>query len=262
MTYQVTDSKTGQPVKNAFVQAIDTNTGQLWYEPIALDQTAMFEVEPQQGYGVKITAIGYKDLIVNAATLAASQDGQIMMQQSFPTAVVLMALLAIYAYRKKSGKVGKLDQQDIKNIMLATGGIIGFALIKQLLEFLGIWTSREEQQLDNAATNPNSFWNPNFWRTKPAYIEWTAPITDQEAQALAKQIYNSISVFNDNETAIKAIFRQFRAQSSVSYLAAWFAQLYNRDLLSFLRGGTWPMDGLSDADLNEINIFISKLPKY
>jgi hypothetical protein len=257
-----------RPLGGVTVQIKDFLTGQILFNVGTTNNDGQYYIDvtnPTGDESISFFKQGYEGAYyMLTQRLYSGQNGDVVLNggNSFPMWLKLAALVAIFAYIKKNNKVGKLDKTDIQNIMLATAGLLGFSLIKQLLEFLGIWQDREGQQLDDAATNPNSFWNPNFWRTKPDYVPWTAPITDTDAQATAKFLYNAISWTGDDEDGIKGIFRQFRAQSTVSYVAAWFLQLYQKDLLSYLRTGVPPTNGLSDAELSEINSFISKLPKY
>lgn len=255
-------SVTDPLTKNNFSFISDAN-GNVWIE---IPDPYVWE------YGVSsipvtVTAPGYAILIVTQRLDLTTQNKNVIYQLekqtgNFPFWLIAIAVFLVMQYRKKTGKVGKLNETDVKTIILATGGVIGFVLLKQLLEFLGVWDSGETKQLDQSASDPNSFWNPTFWQTKPAYIQWTAPLTEAQAKALAQNLYDYISWTGDKEEEIKAIFRGLRAQSSVSYISFVFNQMFQKDLLSFLRGGWWPFDGLSDADLFEINTFISKLPKY
>lgn len=176
--------------------------------------------------------------------------------------LIAAALAAIYVYRRNNKKVGALTSDDVKTIMLATGGIIGFTLIKQLLESLGIWQDADGAALDNATNNPNSFWSPIFWQNKPTYTPWTYTINEAQAIGILQQIQDCFSFYNDNEERAIGIFKTLRTQSNLSYLAYVFADQGKGDLLTYLRGGNWPQDRLSDADVQVINQYISRLPKY
>lgn len=250
------------PVLKTTVNFVTDANGQFWF---SIPDAYIWE------YGVSsvtvtLQAPGYAVNIITQRVNLVEQNKNVtyIMEggQKFPKWVVLLVVSALLLYRKQTKKVGALSDQDVKNLMLLTGGVIGFALLKQLLEFLGVWQSKEEKQLDEISTNPNSFWNPNFWQTKPSYVNWTAPLTQTQATQISQELYSSINWYGDDEDKIKGIFRTFRAQSSVSYVAYIFQSLYQKDLLSFLRGGTPPFEGLSDTDVFEINNFISQLPKY
>lgn len=272
MQFQVVDIKTGAPVQNVSANTIDLQTNNLLYQPTLLDGSAMFEmdvdVNPQ--YGIYLSAPGYKTLSIPFNILFQSQDGVLYMEKQFPT--WLLGLTAVALVASSNNKVGNpaAAATIVKNLNLqkvptavkyAAGGVLLYFVYKTLV-WWGVLKSGDTINLDNAATNPNNFWNPNFYKTKPAYVDWTAPITYNDAVNYAKQLYDAFGWVNDNEEQAIAVFKSFRAQSSVSYLADVFSQIYGQDLLTFLRGGSWPQDRLSDADVQTINAYISRLPKY
>jgi len=151
----------------------------------------------------------------------------------------------------------KLNQQEkIVLIGAAAVGVLYFGLLNPLLHFLGVKTSQDTVSLDQQATDPGSFWNPNF------YKQISSPIllTRASGEALARSLYDCFGMFNDDEEQAKGIIKSLSFQTQLSYLADVFYQLYQQDLLSFLRGGNWPQDRLSDADVNELTKFVQKLP--
>jgi len=110
--------------------------------------------------------------------------------------------------------------------------------------------------LDQAAQDPTTFWNVNFWKKNvPATI-----LTLSAAKNMADIIYNSFGAFDDNEEQAIGVFKSLKFQTQASFLSDIFSQTYKQDLLTFLRGGNWPKDRLSDAQVSEINSFIEKLP--
>lgn len=178
-------------------------------------------------------------------------------------AAALAVLLAVLNYQKRTGKVGKLSTADLFPIFLLVGGVIAFDIIRRILEAVGLWKDRDEKDLDNAATDPGSFWNPNYWRNVlPSGAAYTYAIDLPTATQWASEIYNAFGVFNDNEEQVFNVFRRCKTRANASYIAYAFGLKYGEDLLKFLRGGWWPQDRLSDADVNEITKFINKLPKY
>ncbi len=137
-----------------------------------------------------------------------------------------------------------------------------FFVMKSILEKVGIWKSADEKQLDRLSEDPNNFWNPNFWQTKPANVSYTNPIDATTATQYARDIYDGLSWMDDDEDKIKGVFKRLYSQASASFVAYYFNKQYNKDLLKTLIGGWWPNDGLSDSDVTEINNYISRLPKY
>lgn len=182
--------------------------------------------------------------------------------ESIPITAFILVVAAVALHRKRSKKVGKLTKQDLIPIGLILAGVLAFDLIKKILEMIGIWDSRESKGLDQAATDPNSFWNPNYWMNIPAGTNYTNPITESQAGRYADIIYESFGAFNDNEEETIGVFKRLPSQAAASFLAWKFGNMYGQDLLTFLRGGVWPQDRLSDSDVYTINSFVQRLPKY
>jgi len=138
----------------------------------------------------------------------------------------------------------------------AAVGVLYFGLLNPLFKFLGIKDTAETKNLDLASQNPGSPWNPNFYKSIS-----NAPLMQRVyTESLARSVYDSFGLFDDNEEQAIAVIKSIQFQTQLSWLADIFYQLYNQDLLTFLRGGNWPQDRLSDADVNALNSFILKLP--
>lgn len=159
---------------------------------------------------------------------------------------------------KSKKNIGEIKPQTVTTIILIAGGIITFDLLSKLLQSLGIWQSNDSKSLDNIAATANSPWNPNFYTQ---YTNYTYAISTAQATDLANKIYNAMGIFNDCEDCVKSVFYSLKTQTEVSFLVKVFADIYNQDLLSYLRGGIWPQDHLSDSDVAEINKYILALPK-
>ena len=151
-------------------------------------------------------------------------------------------------------KVGK----DEKIILLgvAAVGLVYFGVLNPLLKFIGLKDSEETTALNNTATSTISPWLPNFWKSVPGAMI----LTRAAAEKMAATLYDSFGWFNDSEDQAKAVIRSLKFKTQLSFLSQVFTEIYGLDLLSFLRGGIYPQDRLSDADVNELNIFINKLP--
>lgn len=149
-------------------------------------------------------------------------------------------------------------QKNDKIILIGAGAValVYFGVLNPLFKYLGLKQSEETINLDNEAVNPLSFWSPNFWRT----VSGAKILTSAAVENMATDIYNSFGLFNDCEECVISIFKQLNYKTQVSYLSDYFYKKYGFDLLSFLRGGNYPQDRLSDKDVNDINIFLSKLP--
>lgn len=146
--------------------------------------------------------------------------------------------------------------------LIAAGA--GFVLYKfsgsfdKILQSLGLEKSQSTTNLDTAGANPASPWSPNFWKNAPA---GALILTSAAANADAEQIYNSIGFLHYNPDSVKAVIKGLKTQSQVSFLADIYSQKYQKDLLSDIRGGYWN-NRLSDDDVNALNDYVTKLPKY
>lgn len=217
---------------------------------------------PLSLFKVTIKATGFKTVVV---TLDKITDTTIFLQKKSSLAILeLIAAAGIIAFaRKKKKKVGSLTMDEVRPFLYIGGGLLAFDSVKRILEGLGIWKSTATKGLDDTSTNPNSFWNPNFWRTvKPDGANWTYAIDVTTAQQWLSDLRNAFGAFNDDEETAIGVFKRCRTQANCSFLADIFNRTYNQDLLSWLRGGFWPQDRLSDADVYTINNYISRLPKY
>lgn len=255
----------GNPVKGVTIQLVVNATGQRIGDPFTVSGSSYSAWTDKSPYeiSVQFSKTGYIAKKIQISSLM--EDGDVMllpgsMRAGLPLAAVALVGAALVMGKKK--KVGKIDPGTVKTGALIVGGVIAFSVIKKLLEKLGVWDSADSKALDQASEDPNSWWNPGYWKTKPANVTYTNPITSTTAKALAKKIYDSTGAFNDDEEAIKSVFSSLPSRAAGSFIADYFSQLYNQDLLKFLRGGYWPQDRLSDEDVNEINRYVFNLPKY
>jgi len=151
-----------------------------------------------------------------------------------------------------------MEKQLQKQLIIAgaAAGLLYFGVLDPLLKVLGIKKNADTVALDNAASNPDSFWSPLFWKG----LRNPIIMTRSSAENIARTIYDAFGVFNDNEEQAVGALKNLKYQAQCSFLADVFFQMYGMDLITFLRGGSWPQDRLSDSDVADINSYISKLP--
>jgi len=260
----ITDNQ-GRPINAVTTYLVVNATGQRVTEPFTVSEnnySAWVQGSPYE-FSVVFEKKGYQTKKVQISSLQQNPDVVLQTEGNgiIPVITFLFIAAIAFGYMKKK-KIGKLGTGDLLPIFILAGGVIGFTVIKKILEQLGIWNSADTKALDNAANDPGSFWNPNYWKSKPASQSYTKPITASTAQQYAKNLYDCFGALNDNEEAAKAIFKALPSQAAASFVVDQFLYLYGQDLLSFLRGGVWPQDRLSDADVNEINRYVNNLPKY
>jgi len=233
---------------------------------------ATIQIQPGEGYYLEgdetyireltivFSSQGYASVKKTGSELIADPDIILAKTNVIVLGVAAIALFAVMLNQKR--KVGAIETKQVIPWLLIAGAALGFILLKQLLEALGIWKDPDERRLDNLSKDANSFWNPNVWNTKPASQAYTRPITLQTAKDYAQEIYSSFGPFNDCEECVIGVFKRCASQATASYISFAFNQLYGMDLLDFLRGGVWPQDRLSDKDVNDITNYILTLPKY
>lgn len=273
MNIQFTILFQGKPLQGkfrAYIASADLSTiyqdEGLIYNPVSFTDLEL--EKDNNNAGLVVNANGVNTFfsfayLYNQATKGNTKIEMDLNYSPFPYLLVGAGLLLFMFNDNDKHKVGAISKDKLQTSLIVTGGIIGWIIVKKILEILGILDDRDEVDLNNAANDPNSFWNPLMWNNKPSNIRYTEPIvTQQQAQYYASLIYDAMGFFNDNEEQVIAVFRAMPSQAAASYVNYWFNQLYKQDLLTFLRGGTWPQDRLSDSEVNQINQYVKNLPKY
>lgn len=144
-------------------------------------------------------------------------------------------------------------------LILAAIGVGYFAVIQPLLIKLGIKNSKEEKDIEDQGNRPNQDnpFSPIFYKSRNCTI-----ITRASADKFAKEIYDALGFWGDNEDQVINVFRQLKSKCQVSFLADVFAQNYKKDLYTFLRDGAQSSGfwgGLSDTDLNTVIKLVNSL---
>jgi len=171
----------------------------------------------------------------------------------------IAAAAAVVASQQKK-QVGKIDTGSVMAVGLGAVFFLGLDTIKKILLELGIGQTQEGQDYDNQVSNPGSFWSPSFWKTGGAN---TKILTEATCIRINDQIVNAFSMWNDNEAAVIAAFKQMTTQSQLSYFAERFASYQGMDLLKWLKGSdVWPDDRLSVKEISIITDYFKALPKY
>lgn len=246
----------------ATIMLVDPANGVQAEEILPGEKYVIDEPEFSGDWVVIFSSFGYKSFKTTIADLQSS-GSNIHLEKSNNTVVLLLiALGLLYAFSNRKKSVGRFQATDVIPFLIIAGAVLGFSFIKQFLEKLGIWDSRDTKQLDETETTADNWWNPNFYKTKPAHVAYTNPITKSRADQLAKYLYDQFNFLNDDEDSAIAVFKSLPSQAAGSFLSESFRDIYGVDMLSWLRGGIWPQDRLSDADVNTINRYMMTLPKY
>lgn len=229
-------------------------------------QIELTDIDVNQDLQLIVTAPGYKEAIFNTFEIIDLQfDPLVYLTKTgnnfLPIALAGLALLAV-TEDKKIG-AANTGKNNLINAGLLIGG--GYVLIKaigiadNLLELLGLQKSVETRTLDFASTDPNSFWNPNFWRQ---FSNWNYALTANQARSIISQLKSAFSWFNDDEAAAIAALKQLKTQSNLSYISYVFSADEGKDFLTWLRGDAYPNDRLSDAEIYDLHNYIAKLPTH
>lgn len=227
-----------------------------------------FSVDLGDSDTVRFSANGYKSQTFRASDFLQGERSDVSLADGFRVkpwmyVAVVAAILLLRSGGKR--KVGKFDSGDVKTIFYIVGGIIALSTITRILRSLGLAPDPDDIAIEAESSSASSPWNPTYWQTiKPAGASWSFAYTESQAGELAKQIYNAVGFFSDDEAGVSSVIRQMRTRANLSFLAWVFAKKYNLDLLQFLKDGKsnfW-WNGLSSEDLVQLNSFIYGLPKY
>ena len=148
----------------------------------------------------------------------------------------------------------------LKNAFLISGAVVGFIALKKIAETFGLIQTKEEAEVETATeqasqsatqvgTNPFLSFNPNFApELVKAYLikykpkKWNATaqmkLSQEQYIDLAKQIYDSKGVFNDDEDKLYNVFRNITTQWQLSLLSSVFSYKYKKDMLEYIKGFT------------------------
>ena len=260
---KIIDVQTGKPVQNATWQEVYYQAENKMLTPFgpvfpvnqSVYQIDVDSISDQQYF--QFTAPGYNIYYANDVSLQSDSTVKLLKEDN-KNLILAGSALAILLLSQKKNAVGKMTVEDVKPYILIGGVLVVTGLFKKLLTSLGVYDSAATVALDQAATNPKSFWNPTFWQQFSSFPNGS--LTSQQAGEKLWAIDNAFGTFSDDVSAVNAVFHSLTSQSELSYMAFVAQQIFKQDLLTYLRGTSWPNDRLSDSEVQAINTFISKLP--
>ena len=161
-------------------------------------------------------------------------------------------------------------------IALAVAGVIA---LKKVAEMFGLIKTAAESKVEDAtseatatstevtANNPMLSFNPNYsvallkaFRKKYPKGQWfntpQLAFAPAEYNALAKKLYDSKSIFGDDEDKLYSVFRRVQTQYQLSVLSLLFTGLYNKDLLEYLKGFT------NAEEMERVIDLVKNYPQY
>ena len=156
-------------------------------------------------------------------------------------------------------------------INLAIIAVAYFGIIKPILNKTGITTSATERgeeseikKIETAPPESNPF-DPKYYKSAAARRAGALLLYSAKATELSRIIYNAMGYFSDDESAVYSVFRSLQTKSQVSFLSEKFRQLYNIDMLEFLKRGKNqynPASGLNTSEIATVINIVNNLPKY
>jgi hypothetical protein len=142
------------------------------------------------------------------------------------------------------------------NLLIKVGAVVAgyFVIVKPLLEFLGLKSSKDDTA---AAENIENFkgWNPRYYLEVSAAKKPTTYITTAGADKVAKLIEDSFGgILNDKEEQVYGALRLLKNQVQLSQVAHRYYLLFNNELAREIQ------TRFSDSEfMNVVNI-VNKLP--
>jgi hypothetical protein len=155
-----------------------------------------------------------------------------------------------------------------ENLLIKVGiiGVAYFVILKPILNKLGITKSDIDRTIENQENkgNKENPFSPLFYKSAPPKTIMKL-LTIATAESYAKQLYDAMGVFGDDESKVYGVFRNLKTQSQLSFLAEIFQRKYKMDLLDYLKRGYSninPASGLNNDEMNTVLSIVNKLPKY
>lgn len=130
----------------------------------------------------------------------------------------------------------------------------GYIALKKIGELFGVVKSEDDKKAD--ALRSADYMAPayalNLQKQKKKFYGW--PNQKAKAESIARAIYESKGVFNDDESKLMGALNQFTYKTQISIVAYYFLKLYKKDLAQFL--STF----LSAPELSKLYTKFDKLP--
>lgn len=277
---KILDSATNEGVPYATVTVTDRNTGNT--KTVSADAGGNYAIDSPAvtlSSVISATSVGY----LSAAGTTNSGYGVYNLylvrdQKELPEVIVKSnrgvskglligggALLLLMAAMKNGKRrlsgifPGGAITDTLMPVILVGGVVIVLKYGDVILEKFGIKKNKDEKATEDAVSDPNSFWDPSFWKKGPT---GSLILKDSAVNDLMKLLDFAFGIFNDNEAAVINAFKTLRTQSQLSYFADKFQQAKGKRLADWLFADSWPYDRLSLAEMAEINKYFEKLPKY
>ena len=139
-----------------------------------------------------------------------------------------------------------------KLLLYVVGAIVVLLIVDQILKALNLKKDKTDKKEEEAQSElrTNDFFNPMFYRGK-AFSALGKSVSNQ----YAKDIKNSLGIFNDNEELIYTTFGKLKCKYNISEIAESFYELYGKEMLPAI------LAKLNSKEMTILNTIINKLPE-
>jgi hypothetical protein len=164
----------------------------------------------------------------------------------------------------------KIDKETRLLLLYGGGGLLAyFGFIRPLLTKLGIIQTAQQQQTQQAinqalSSSTDNPFSPNYWKDMSKKFGKLKVWNASSNTSRAKQIFDAMGYFTDDEPAVYKVFKELPTKVHVSFFAEKFAAIYKQDLFSFLKQGKGQLAqaGLNDKELQTILDIVAQKPEY
>jgi len=171
--------------------------------------------------------------------------------------------------------VTKITPEQAKVGLYIMGGLLVLVLviivasklfggIDLLLQALGLGKSKKEKETEGAiddameeASNTDSAWNPNMYKSAPAGSKLLTP---EKTEDVAYKLFSSVGIMWDNEAKGVAAIKMCESKAQVSQVVEYFAEHYDRDTMKWLEDKYDTYE--QEQALKVIIDYVKQLPKY
>ena len=142
-------------------------------------------------------------------------------------------------------------------ILIALAGLYFInKILTGFAEKTGLAKTKEEKEQEKEIANAENsdYWKPSYYKDlKAKYKNRVALSNPETVERLAKNFYDAIGTFNDNEDKVYANLRFMKYGTQLSQVSERFFQMYQKDLFNYLRSS------LNDKEMTTVSKLVNNL---